>query len=220
MLVFSVNHVRFWEHDVRGCGQRMGGHHFMSLFTLLPSHIELHINIIVFSVLSSHLPIILGWGPYSACMLWLDTLWVLDLADIFRSYLLFFNAISPHWHHHYKFSLHHISTLVMFIFSSFSSSLLTWHYLRFTLSGGFFTLPRTIFASPWVVVFSPYHVKDGYICSLFHFIGSGSKILVWEVVLSVRILVTLVRGESLSIWLCISIGDCSVLIRVYTKNQK
>ncbi|KAL6327381.1 hypothetical protein AAG906_019071 [Vitis piasezkii] len=31
-------------HDVRGCGQMMGGHHFMSLFTLSPSHIELPVR--------------------------------------------------------------------------------------------------------------------------------------------------------------------------------
>ena len=41
MPAFSIDHVRSWKHDVRGCGQRMGGHHFMSLFTLSPSHIEL-----------------------------------------------------------------------------------------------------------------------------------------------------------------------------------
>ena len=41
MPVFSIGHVRSREHDVRGFGQRMGGHHFMNLFTLLPSYIEL-----------------------------------------------------------------------------------------------------------------------------------------------------------------------------------
>ena len=41
MPVFSIDHVGSWKHDVRGFGQRMGGHHFMSLFTLSPSHIEL-----------------------------------------------------------------------------------------------------------------------------------------------------------------------------------
>ena len=41
MPVFSIGHVRSWKHDVRGCGHRMGGHHFKSLFTLSPSHIEL-----------------------------------------------------------------------------------------------------------------------------------------------------------------------------------
>ena len=39
--VFSIDHVRSWKHDVRGCGQMMSGHHFRSLFTLSPSHIEL-----------------------------------------------------------------------------------------------------------------------------------------------------------------------------------
>ena len=43
MPVFSIGHVRSWKHDVRGFGQRMGGHHFRSLFTLSPSHIELSI---------------------------------------------------------------------------------------------------------------------------------------------------------------------------------
>ena len=41
MPIFSIGHVRSRKHDVRGFGQRMGGHHFMSLFTLSPSHIEL-----------------------------------------------------------------------------------------------------------------------------------------------------------------------------------
>ena len=41
MPVFSIGHVRSRKHNVRGFGQRMGGHHFMSLFTLSPSHIEL-----------------------------------------------------------------------------------------------------------------------------------------------------------------------------------
>ena len=41
MSVFSIGHVRSWKHDVRGFGQRMGGHHFMSLFTLSPSRIKL-----------------------------------------------------------------------------------------------------------------------------------------------------------------------------------
>ena len=43
MSIFSIDHVKFWKHEVWGCGQRMGGHHFMSLFTLSPSHIELPI---------------------------------------------------------------------------------------------------------------------------------------------------------------------------------
>ena len=41
MLVFSIGHVRSWKHDVRGCGHRMGGHHFRSFFTFSPSYIEL-----------------------------------------------------------------------------------------------------------------------------------------------------------------------------------
>ena len=44
MSVFSIGHVRSRKHDVRGFGQRMGDHHFMSLFTLSPSHIELLIT--------------------------------------------------------------------------------------------------------------------------------------------------------------------------------
>ena len=55
----------------------MGGHRFMSLFTLSPLHIELPIAsplsltqiLKFFFVLSPHLPITSGWGPYSACML-------------------------------------------------------------------------------------------------------------------------------------------------------
>lgn len=91
----------------------------------------------IFYVLSLHLPIILSWGPCSVYMLWLDTSWVSDLVDIFSSYLSFFSAIFPHWHHRYHFSLHHISSFMTFIFSSFPSSLLTWHYICFILSGGF-----------------------------------------------------------------------------------
>ena len=41
MPIFSIGHVRSRKHDVRGFGQRMGGHHFMSLFTLSLSHIKL-----------------------------------------------------------------------------------------------------------------------------------------------------------------------------------
>ena len=55
----------------------MGDHRFMSLFTLSPLHIELPIAsplsltqiLKFFFVLSPHLPITSGWGPYSACML-------------------------------------------------------------------------------------------------------------------------------------------------------
>ena len=39
--VFSIDHVRSWKHDVRGCGHRMGGHHFRSQFTLSPLYIKL-----------------------------------------------------------------------------------------------------------------------------------------------------------------------------------
>ena len=41
MPVFSIGHVRSRKHDVRGFGQMMDDHHFMSLFALSPSHIEL-----------------------------------------------------------------------------------------------------------------------------------------------------------------------------------
>ena len=54
----------------------MGGHHFMSSFTLSPLHIELPVASPLsltrgpLSFLSSpHLPITSGWGPYSAFML-------------------------------------------------------------------------------------------------------------------------------------------------------
>ena len=39
--VFSIGHVRSWKHDVRGFGQKMGGHHFHEPIYLSPSHIEL-----------------------------------------------------------------------------------------------------------------------------------------------------------------------------------
>ena len=104
--------------------------------------------------------LLFGLGPCSACMLWLNTSWVLDLTNIFSSYLSLFSVIFSHWHYHYTFSLHHTSSLVMFIFFSFSSSLPTWHCLCFTLSGGF----------------SHYYMEDNNICSLFHFIGNGLEI--------------------------------------------
>ena len=40
MPIFNIGHLRSWKHDVRGCGQMMGGHHFRSLFTISPSHIK------------------------------------------------------------------------------------------------------------------------------------------------------------------------------------
>ena len=97
----------------------------------------------------------------------------------------------------------HIS-LVMFIPTSFSLLLLTWHYLYFTLSGGF----QHIIACRVVISFliSPYE------CS--------SNILVWDIVLLVRIQVTSIYRESLPIWLCIFIGVCLVLIMVCKKKKK
>ena len=96
----------------------------------------------------------------------------------------------------------HIS-LVMFIPTSFSLLLLTWHYLYFTLSGGF----QHIIACRVVTSFpiSPYE------CS--------SNILVWDIVLLVRIHVTSIHRESLPIWLCIFIEVCFVLIMVCKKNN-
>ena len=117
-------------------------------------------------------------------MLWLNTSWVLYLTNIFSSYLSFFSVIFSHWYYHYPFSLHHTSSLVTFIFFSFSSSLPTWHCLCFTLSGGF----------------SHYYMEDNHIFSLFHFIGNGLEIKVWKVVLLVRIHVISHYGESLLSW--------------------
>ena len=144
MPIFSIDHVRSWKHDVWGSGHRMGGHHFKSLFTLSPSHIEL----LVASPLSltrahSHffsspqLPVTLGWGPCSAYMLWLDTSWVPDLTYIFRPHSPLFNVIFSTWtsFHHY-FSISHITTCDIRSLS-FLSSLLTRHYLGFTWGAGF-----------------------------------------------------------------------------------
>ena len=86
------------------------------------------------------------------------------------------------------FSSSHIITCDIH-YLSFLSSLLTRHYPCFTLSGGFSRV------TAWrIVTFFP----------SFHPMGSGSEILFWEVVLSVRIHVASVHGESLFIWLCIS----------------
>ena len=121
-------------------------------------------------------------GPYSACMLWLGTSWALDLIDIFGSYPLSFIKVFLLYLHYHFFFTSHIS-LVMFIPTSFSLLLLTWHYLYFTLSGGF----QHIIAYRVVISFpiSPYE------CS--------SNILVWDIVLLVRIHVTSIHGESLFI---------------------
>ena len=137
-------------------------------------------------------------------MLWLDTSWVLDLTNIFRSYILLFSVIFPHWHHYYHFSLDHISSLVTFIVFSFPSSLPTWHYLCFTLSSGF----------------SHYCMKDSHIRSLFHFMGISSKILIWDVVLLWGFMLHHITRRVYLDGLCIIIEDCLLLIKTCTKKKK
>ena len=88
---------------------------------------------------------------------------------------------------------------------SFLSSLLTWLYPYFTLSGGFSHISG---------------MEDCHILSPVHPMGNGSKILFWEVVLLVRIHVTFVCGEGLIICVCIFMWGHSLLIRESAKKKK
>ena len=111
------------------------------------------------------------------------------------------------WYFHFIFIIifFHITHITCDVHPYFISLLLlTWHYLYFTLSGGF----QHIIACRVVTSFpiSPYE------CS--------SNILVWDIVLLVRIQVTSIYRESLPIWLCIFIGVCLVLIMVCKKKKK
>ena len=135
-------------------------------------------------------------------MLWLDTSRVLDLTICIQAssfilhYDIFhFDIISS------LFPASHITTCDIHSLS-FLSSLPTRHYPCFTFSG----------------VFS--HVIAWRIVTFFpslHPMGSGSQILVWEIVLLVRIHVTSICWEGLIIWVCIFMGGHSLLIRVCAK---
>ena len=145
MPVFSISHVRSWKHE-RGFGQRMGGHHFRSLFTLSPSHIELPVASpfslaracnLFFS--SPRLPITSGWGPYSACMLWLDTSWVPDLTYIFRPhsslFIIIFSSLTSSHHFFSGITYHHL----WYSFSIFSLIIAYLTLSLFNLEWWFFT---------------------------------------------------------------------------------
>ena len=143
MPVFSIDHVRSWKHDVRGYGQRMGDHHFRSLFTLSPSHIELSIarplsltraRSFLFHPLIHLLhrvgdPVVLAfydwichefqtWHTYSG-LIYHSTSWYLPLG-----------------HHFITIFRYHISPLVIFILCLFFDHCLL----------------DIILVSPWVVV--------------------------------------------------------------------
>ena len=144
MSVFSINHVRSWKHDVRGYGQRMGGNHFMSLFTLSPSYIELPVA----SPLSltqacciffHHLIYLLhrvGDPVVLACYDW--------IRHEFRTWHTYSSLILhfPLWylplgHHFITIFWYHIPPLVIFVLCLF------FHYCLLDI----------IRVSPWVVVF-------------------------------------------------------------------
>ena len=144
MPIYSIDHMRSWKHDVRGSDQKMGGHHFMSPFTLSLLHIELPVasplsltRVPSHFLSSPHLPITPGWGLYSACMLWLDTSWVLDLTYIFMSHPSLFSVIFSTLTSSHHFFQHHISPLVIFVLCLF------FHHCLLDI----------ILVSPWVVVF-------------------------------------------------------------------
>ena len=142
MPIFSIGHVRSWKHDVRGCSQRMGGHHFM-IFTLSPSHIELPIASPLslpqaHSLFFHHLIYLLhrvGDPVVFACYDW--------IRHEFQTWHTY-SGLIPHsslWHlllgHHFiTIFLYHISPLVVFILCLFFDHCLL----------------DIILVSPWVVV--------------------------------------------------------------------
>ena len=195
MSIFSIGHVRSWKYDVRGCGHRMGGHHFMSSFTLSSSHIELLVASPLsltraYSLFFHHLIYLLhrvGNPIVLACYDWIRhefQTWHVYSSLIPHSSLWYF----PLGHHFITIFQYHISPLVIFVLCLF------FHHC----------LLEIILVSPWVVV-SHTSLHGGLSrSSLIRLMSSGSEILFWEVVLLVRIHVTSVHGESLFIWLCIS----------------
>ena len=143
MLVVSIDHVRSWKHDVRGCGQMMDDHHFMSLFTLSSLHIEL----LVVSPLSltrarspffHHLIYLLHWvGDHIVltCYDWIRhefQTWHTYSDLIFHSSLWYF----PLGHYFITIFRYHISPLMIFVLCLFFH-----HWLL-----------DVILVSPWVVV--------------------------------------------------------------------
>ena len=185
--VFSIDHVRSWKHDVWGCGQRMGGHHFMSLFTLSPSHIELPVASPLsltraHSLFFHHLIYLLRRVRdlvVLACYVWIRhefQTWHTYSSLTLHSSLWYF----PLGHHFITIFLISYITTCDIRSLSFLSSLVTQHYPCFSLNDGF------SHATAWrIVTFLP---RSPY--------GQWSRDLIWEVVLLVRIHVTSVHGES------------------------
>ena len=141
--VFSIDHVRSWKHDVWGCGQRMGGHHFMSLFTLSPSHIELPVASPLsltraHSLFFHHLIYLLhrvGHPAVFACYEWMRhefQAWHTYSGIIPHSSLWYF----PLGDHSITILRCHISPLVIFVLCFF------FHHCLLDI----------IFVPPWVVV--------------------------------------------------------------------
>ena len=141
---FSIDHVRSWKHVVWGCGQRMGGHHFMSLFTLSPSHIELPVASPLsltraHSLFFHHLIYLLhrvGDPVVLACYVWIRhefQTWHTYSSLILYSSLWYF----PLGHHFITIFVYHISPLVIFVLCLF------FHYCLLDIFR----------VSPWVVVF-------------------------------------------------------------------
>ena len=144
MPVFSIGHMRSWKHNVQDCNHRMGGHHFRSLFTLLPSHIKLPIAsmlslIQAHSLFFHHLIYLLhrvGNPIVLACYDWIChefQTWHTHSGLIPHSSLWYF----PLGHHFITIFQYHISPLVIFALCLFS------HH----------SLLDIILISPWVVVF-------------------------------------------------------------------
>ena len=160
-------------------------------------------NTITFSFITSF-TYYTGLGTYSACMLWLDVSWVLDLTDI---------QASSHTLHCDIFHFDIISSL-------FPASHITTCdicSLSFPFLIDYSTL--SLFHIEWWF-FTSHCMEDCHILS-YHSppMDSGSEMLFWEVVLLVSIHVTSVCGKGLIIWVCIFIWGHSLLIKVCAKKK-
>ena len=144
MPVFSIGHVRSQKHDVRGFGQRMGGHYFMSLFTLSPSHIELPVASPLsltraHSLFFHHLIYLLHWvgDPIVlACYVWIRhefQTWHTYSSLILHSSLWYFRL----GHHFITIFRCHVSPLVIFVLCFFFHHCLLDIIRISSLSGGF-----------------------------------------------------------------------------------
>ena len=127
----------------------------------------------------------------------------------------------PGTHIRVSFLTLHCDIFHLVIISSLFSDI-TYHHLRyssFVFSHIIAYSTLSLFHLEWW--FLTRHCMEGcHILSYHSPHGQWFRDLIWEVVLLVRIHVTSVHGESLFIWVCIFMGDHSLLIRVCTKKQK